>query len=95
LIPEFIPYDSLTLGAVLGEGEFGSVFKGTYQNPDGTTVTVHHILFKHSSLFVCSEDNGAEPSRVDVDVDVTETIHVKQIAGSNTRGIPVVMKCNT
>jgi hypothetical protein len=33
------------MGAVLGEGEFGSVFRGTYQNPDGAVVTVHHILY--------------------------------------------------
>ncbi|KAJ9587710.1 hypothetical protein L9F63_018861, partial [Diploptera punctata] len=32
---DFIPRDCLTLSTVLGEGEFGSVFKGTYQNPDG------------------------------------------------------------
>jgi hypothetical protein len=32
---------------VLGEGEFGSVFKGTYQNPDGTMVMVNHILYQY------------------------------------------------
>ncbi|XP_021915720.1 tyrosine-protein kinase shark isoform X4 [Zootermopsis nevadensis] len=37
---EFIPRDSLSLGTVLGEGEFGSVFKGTYQNMDGTMIDV-------------------------------------------------------
>jgi hypothetical protein len=45
VISEFLPHDSLTLGTVLGEGEFGSVFKGTYQNPDGTMVMVHHISY--------------------------------------------------
>jgi hypothetical protein len=43
VISEFIPHDSLTLGAVLGEGEFGSVFRGTYQNSDGTMVVVYRI----------------------------------------------------
>ena len=41
IISEFLPHDSLSLGTVLGEGEFGSVYKGTYQNPDGTVVTAH------------------------------------------------------
>jgi hypothetical protein len=45
VISEFIPCDSLSLGTVLGEGEFGSVYKGTYQDPDGTVVMAHHISF--------------------------------------------------
>ncbi|XP_067008964.1 tyrosine-protein kinase Shark [Anabrus simplex] len=32
---DFLPRESLVLGQVLGEGEFGSVYKGTYLNPDG------------------------------------------------------------
>lgn len=33
-LTEFIPMSELTLGPVLGEGEFGSVLRATYSPPD-------------------------------------------------------------
>ncbi|XP_049955937.1 tyrosine-protein kinase Shark isoform X2 [Schistocerca serialis cubense] len=37
---ELIPRESLKLGEVLGEGEFGAVYQGTYMHPDGTVEKV-------------------------------------------------------
>ncbi|KAG8228527.1 hypothetical protein J437_LFUL008984 [Ladona fulva] len=42
-----IPRDSIVLGAVIGEGEFGSVYQGIYTLPNGTKIdvaikTLHH-----------------------------------------------------
>ncbi|XP_063220076.1 tyrosine-protein kinase Shark-like [Bacillus rossius redtenbacheri] len=37
---EFIPADSVRLDEVIGEGEFGSVYKGAFHSPDGKQVNV-------------------------------------------------------
>ncbi|XP_045499325.1 tyrosine-protein kinase Shark isoform X1 [Colias croceus] len=39
-LQEFIPFSELTLGAVLGEGEFGSVLRAVYNAPDQPPVQV-------------------------------------------------------
>lgn len=39
-VPEFIPFSELTLGSVLGEGEFGSVLRAVYAPPDQAAVHV-------------------------------------------------------
>ncbi|CAH2989231.1 unnamed protein product [Chilo suppressalis] len=53
-LQEFIPMSSLTLGAVLGEGEFGSVLRGTL---NGTPVAVKTLHAHHSAAtrrdFLC------------------------------------------
>lgn len=47
IFPEFIPMSELTLGAVLGEGEFGSVLRATYspgeQSPQQVAVKTLHM----------------------------------------------------
>ncbi|XP_049874741.1 tyrosine-protein kinase Shark [Pectinophora gossypiella] len=49
-LQEFIPMTELTLGAVLGEGEFGSVLRATYSPPDGTPqqVAVKTLHMQHT-----------------------------------------------
>ncbi|XP_021192444.3 tyrosine-protein kinase Shark isoform X1 [Helicoverpa armigera] len=49
-LQEFIPMSELTLGAVLGEGEFGSVLRATYSPPDAAPqhVAVKTLHMQHT-----------------------------------------------
>ncbi|CAB3256412.1 unnamed protein product [Arctia plantaginis] len=49
-LQEFIPMSELTLGAVLGEGEFGSVLRATYSPPDqpAQQVAVKTLHMQHT-----------------------------------------------
>ncbi|XP_069687001.1 tyrosine-protein kinase Shark [Periplaneta americana] len=60
---EFIPRDSLTLGTVLGEGEFGSVYKGTYQSPDGKMMDVA-IKTLHQEHVAANRDEFLREAKV-------------------------------
>ena len=49
--------DDITLGRMLGEGEFGAVRKGVYRQPDGRTVSHSRVVIKKRDLTCrsCSE----------------------------------------
>lgn len=49
-IPEFIPMSELTLGSVLGEGEFGSVLRATHSvaNEPSVQVAVKTLHMQHT-----------------------------------------------
>lgn len=60
---ELIPRESLKLGEVLGEGEFGAVYQGTYMHPDGTVEEVA-IKTLHQEHVETNRDEFLREARV-------------------------------
>lgn len=56
MIPEFIPSENLILKEVLGEGEFGSVYRAIYQNREGFEVSINiskNVILETSIFILC------------------------------------------
>lgn len=48
-----IPREALELGKELGVGEFGSVLKGVWNNPNGQKVFIFLLLLRYKSVLIC------------------------------------------